>query len=256
MKNTVLPLVAVLLIARLTIGQPQFTVNELVLRGEIGEQDALTTLDLFHEEKVLGPPLLQRITDGTLTVGRPRISRIASTRHEGDWAWYIIDQPFTLHRLEGERYYESAVFQVTLDNPAITAEDLFPKDVTTEIKIDSKLTITPSVKAGFKFGEASLSAGFEKTKSVVTLLPLIAAFGIGEREFYWEYKAPESQPLAAGTKQAAMILRVPRSAGLVLGKAAYRAVIVEKGFTRILNKRDAKTGDHFIRWSLTGKPVP
>jgi hypothetical protein len=59
----------------------------------------------------------------------------------------VIDQPFTLQQLEGDRYYESVVFQVTLDNPSITAEDLYPKDVTTPLTVLNKFTFNPSVNS-------------------------------------------------------------------------------------------------------------
>jgi hypothetical protein len=230
-------------------GQSVSDADTLVLRDRIDEQDTLVTLDLYHEEKSLGGPLLQRITDGSLSVGRPSVKALTGSRAD-KWVYYVVNQPFTLHRLEGGRYYESAVFQVTLDDPEITAEDLFPKNVTTELKLDEKLSVTPAVKAGFKFGEASISAGVEKTKSYLTLLPLITAYGVGEREFYWEYKAPEKQPLLPGAKQAAIILRVRRGVSNVVGQAVYKAVIVEKSFGGLYKSREATTGSYPVAWQL------
>ena len=51
--------------------------------------------------------------------------------------------------------------------------------------------------------------------------PLLAAASVPERN---------AAPLLPGAKQAAIVLRVPRGVSNVLGRAVYKAIIVEKSF--------------------------
>jgi hypothetical protein len=54
-------------------GQSVENDNVIVLRDRIDEQDKLVTLNMYHEEKSLGGPTLQRITDSSLTLGRAKV---------------------------------------------------------------------------------------------------------------------------------------------------------------------------------------
>lgn len=184
---------------------------ELVLRNEIDQDQSFITLDLYSEEKPLGREDAgpQCITESQVTIGLPTINALPHSQHvdRGGWDYYSLYQPFTLHRLEGERNYQSLVFQVTVDNPSVIAADLFPKDVNVELHIENRLSVTSQLKFSCKnIVEVGAGAEIETKKGYINLIPIIIAYGEGEREFYWEYETWKEQPVFPGVKQAAVIL--------------------------------------------------
>lgn len=227
---------------------------EFILLQDIKEEQVLTTLDLYSEEKQLGTGEggLQRITESQVTIGQPEIEFVPQTqRTDGDiWDYYGLYQPFTLHRLEGERYCQLLVFQITMNDVLVKAIDLFPKNVTMKLDIEDRIAVTPQLKFSFKVIEAGGEVEREIKKQYTTLIPIITVYGEGEREFYWEYKAGEEQPVFTGVKQAAVVLRVPRGTTEVTGTILYKAVIIEKILGGILKVKNAKTGRYPITWWL------
>jgi hypothetical protein len=231
---------------------------DVVLREDIDQEQAVATLDLYSEEKSLGTegPLLQRITESQITIGLHEVEVVSSQPDQGttSWDYYSVYQPFTLHRLTGERYYESAVFQVTIDNPSVTAADLFPKNVIMELKIERRVSITPQLKFSYKIVEASAGGEVGTSISYVSLLPVITSYGEGERQFYWEYKAHQEQSVLPGTKQAAVVLRVPHGLNRITATVEYAAVVVETMLGGLYRKKDTKTGEYVVTWRLPNPP--
>lgn len=228
--------------------------GEVLLQDSLDPQEALKTLDLYSEESSLGPDgtRLQRVMEGEITVGIPVLDRTRVGRPKNEpqgWEYYSLSLPFTLHRLDGNRYYETAVFQVTMDDAEITAEDLFPSEITTKITVERKLSVLPEVKLGFKVAEGKVGMGTERNTNYVVLEPYITAFGKGQRQFYWEYRKWQDQPVHPGDKQAVVILRVPRGVRTVAAHLEFKAIVVEK-VLGVWRKRNAKTGGFPITLKL------
>ncbi len=227
--------------------------DEVMLQGKIEPDQVLKTVDLYSEEKSLGAAGgLQRIMEGEVTIGIPVIGHALRNQREPSpirWDYYSISLPFTLHRLDGNRYYESAVFQVTLDNSTITAADLFPTDITAETKIEKRLSISPELKISFKQAEAVMKGEVESSREYIILAPRITAFGKGQRQFYWEYKEFREQPVFPGDKQAVVVLQVPHGTTQVSAQLDYKAIVIEKVFG-VLSKKNVKSGTLPVSWKF------
>ncbi len=227
--------------------------DEVMLQQKIEPDQVLKTVDLYSEENSLGASKgLQRIMTGEVTIGNPVVEKALRSQNTADsvhWDYYSISLPFTLHRLEGNRYYESAVFQVTLDNSKITAADLFPTDITIETRIEKKLSLSSEFKLSFKQVDAGLNAGEELSREYIVLAPCITAFGKGQQQFYWEYKKFREQPVFPGDKQAVVVLRVPHGMTQVTAQLDYEAVVAETLFGITL-KKNVKSGRLPVIWTL------
>ncbi|MCO5382629.1 MAG: hypothetical protein NHB15_11470 [Methanosarcina barkeri] len=229
--------------------------NEFILQDKINSDQVWKTVDLYSEEKSLGSEAsLQRIMEGSVTIGNPVICSIL--RNQGEtgatfWDYYIVSLPFTLHRLDGNRYYKFSIFQVTLDNPIITATDLFPQDITTETKIEKRFSISPKLQISFnKIAKGDMKiGGIESSKEYITLAPLITAFGRGQRQFYWEYKEFREQPVLPGDKQAVALLRIPHGTTKISAQISYKAVVIVTLFGMCVNK-DVKSDTLPVTWVL------
>ena len=227
--------------------------DEVLLQGGIEPDQVLKTVDLYSEEKSLGASKgLQRIMTGEVTIGMPVVEKVLRNHGKADsvhWDYYSISLPFTLHRLEGNRYYESAIFQVTLNDSQITATALFPTDITAETKIEKKLSLSPEFKISYRQAEAGINAEKESSKEYIVLAPCITAFGKGQQQFYWEYKQFREQPVFPGDKQAVVVLRVPRGMTQVSAQLDYEAVVAETLFG-IVYKKNIKSGVLPVSWKL------
>lgn len=229
-------------------------ISELVLQSTIEPDREMKTIDLYSEENSLGNGGLQRIMEGKITIGEPTIKYIPRkqpTQGPVKWDYYSINTPFTLHRLDGNRYYELAVFQVTLKEPLSIANDLFPKDIiTVETRIKKALSISSDFKFSFKVIEAGLGGKGEGSLEYIVLTPLITPFGKGEKQFYWEHKEFNEQHVFPGVKQAAVILQVPHGLKHINVDLEYKAYVVETLFGMI-TKRKSKTDTVTVNWELS-----
>lgn len=228
--------------------------SELILRQDIEPDSVLKTIDLYSEENSLGSGGLQRIMEGKVTIGKPMIKNIPlkqSAQGVVKWDYYIVDTPFTLHRLDGERYYELAVFQVTLKEASSIAKDLFPRDIiTVKTKIKKSLSISSDLKFSFKAIETGLGEKKEDSLEYIILTPLLTPFGKGESQFYWEYKEFNEQHVFPGIKQAAIILQVPHGLKRISADLGYKADVVETLFGMITKKK-SKTDTVLVTWDLS-----
>ncbi len=229
--------------------------NDIILQEKIESGQVWKTVDLYSEEKSLGSDTgLQRVMEGSVTMGNPIISNVIRNHREiGStfWDYYIVSLPFTLHRLDGDRHYRSSVFRVTLDNSNITAIDLFPQDITTETKIERKLSISPKIQIRFnKIANGSMKIGkIESSKEYITLLPLITSFGRGQQQFYWEYKEFREQPVLPGDKQAIALLRTPHGITQINAQIDYKADIIVTLFG-VLRSKVVKSDTILVTWML------
>jgi hypothetical protein len=229
----------------------------LVLQSTIKPDRELQTIDLYSEEKSLGSGGLQRVMEGKVTIGKPTIKYIPWKQPAHvpvKWDYYSVDTPFTLHRLDGERYYELAVFQVTLKEPSCIANDLFPTDIiTAETKVKKTLSISSDFKFSFKPIEVELGGKEEHSLEYIVLMPLVTPFGKGEKQFYWEYKEFKEQHVFPGVKQAAFILQVPHGLKRINADLEYKADVVETLFGMIM-KRKSKTDTVPVTWEFSREP--
>jgi len=231
--------------------------SELVLQSTIEQDRELKTIDLYSEENSLGSGGLQRIMEGKITIGKPTIKYIPwkqPAHRPVKWDYYSVDTPFTLHRLDGERYYELAVFQVTLKELSSIAHDLFPTDtITVKTKVKKTLSISSDFKFSFKAIEADLGGKEEDSFEYIVLTPLVTPFGKGEKQFYWEHKEFKEQHVFPGVKQAAIILQVPHGLKRISADLEYKADVVETLFGMI-TKRKSKTDTVTVTWELSKEP--
>jgi len=231
--------------------------SELVLQSTIEPDRVLKTIDLYSEENPLGSGSLQRIMEGEVTIGKPTIKYIQqekSVHRLVNWDYYSVDAPFTLHRLDGDRYYERAVFQITLKEPSSIAYDLFPTDIiTVETKVKKALSISSDFKFSIKAIEANFEGKGEDSLEYIVLTPLVTSFGKGENQFYWEYKEFKEQHVFPGVKQAAIILQVPHGLKRISADLEYKADVVETLFG-VITKRKSKTDTVSVTWELSREP--
>jgi len=232
--------------------------SELVLQSTIEPDRELKTLELYSEEHALGSGNVQRVMEGKITIGKPMIKHIPwkqPAQGPMKWDYYSVDTPFTLHRLDGERYYELVVFQITLKEPASIANDLFPTDIiTVQTKVKKTITVSSDFKFSFKAIEADLGGKKEEDSlEYILLTPLVTPFGKGENQFYWEHKEFKEQHVFPGVKQAAIILQVPHGLKHISVELEYRADVVETLFG-MMTKRRSKTETLPVIWELSETP--
>lgn len=227
-----------------------------VLRNK-REPDPEKEPDPFHWKSQKETDQIHRIMMKAITIGTPLISHIPQNQKESEsinWDYYCISLPFTLHRLDGNRYYESLVFQVTLSDPRITAVDLFPQNITAKTGIENKLSISPELKIAYKQVKMDIGGKAKSSKeNIITLEPRITAFGKGQHQFYWEYKELCEQPSLPGSKQAIVLLRVPYGNTKITTKLSYKAIVVEKIFG-VLIRRDVESAAYQTTLTLSKFP--
>ncbi len=167
------------------------------------------------------------------------------------WDLYLVNCPFTLHMAPGNAYYEELTFFVELTTPGAVAYAMFPDSITAEVEETKTYTFSPQIT----FKDVGISVGqVGKQFQFKGLRPTITSFGTGESKFYWVHRGfKEQKVVIPETKQALIVLQVPRGVSLIEGKIYYRTVIVKKmvgGF----RKKDGYVDDCPIRWELQGAP--
>jgi nucleoside phosphorylase len=167
------------------------------------------------------------------------------------WDLYLIIIPFTLHRALGESYYEEMTFFVEMANPDVTAFDLFPRHITTDIEAKT-YTLSPYlIITQTETGKDQVSKHIDFT----SLHPTITAFGAGERSFYWVYEeAPEQKGVIPEIKQTLIVLQVPRGTSSITATISYETVIV-KQLLGVWRRREGTTEAHQVQWDLTRATV-
>lgn len=132
--------------------------------------------------------------------------------------FYVIRLSCSFLPVHAESRVEWARFCITLLPDASTgaqplAFDLYPQQVTQEVKRQAKVTLSPSLK--FQEVEASLGSaefGFEYTEQV----PLISASIGNSVDPSWDYTAGSRQEVR-GTKWMYLLVKAPK--GLISGQA-------------------------------------
>jgi nucleoside phosphorylase len=242
--------------------------NEILLLSDEPQQetDATITLDILSSDgsATRGTRLIQKKElAGKITLNPERCpifflsppadtaSSQALTPDRMQWDLYLINIPFTLHKALGESYYEEMAFFVEMANQNVTAFDLFPKHITTDVEaktyiLSPHLTIAPA-----ETGIAQIGKHIRFT----SLHPTITAFGEGEHSFYWVYEeAQEQKGVIPETKQALMVLQVPRGTSSITATISYETVIVRQ-VLGMWRHRDGTTETRQIQWDLTGAPA-
>lgn len=245
MKHNCLPFLAslVFVIGSTVMAQTP----DLVLQSSLEPDSGLTSLDLYSEEATLGGTRLQRIVEGKITIGQPRVRFLSSSQPvlgKIEWDYYSVYIPYTLHRLDGDRHYEVVVFQVTLKGPRSIAYDIFPSDsIKAETKVRKNLSYSADMKFNIKAFEVGAGTTTQDTNEYVLFTPLFTSFGKGESQFYWEHKGFKGQAVATGIKHAAIVLRVPHGVRQIKADLDYRADVFDPLFS-FIPLRKTKT-DHF-----------
>jgi hypothetical protein len=223
-------------------------VMTLDLHAELKNAAPMADLELRHEEQSLGDTALQRISDSSVTVGKPTIRQVGgnASSKNGEWAYYLVCQPFTLHPLDGERLYESLSFQIFAEDQSITVVDAFPRSAM-DRKATAKIRVISSEASGYKLIHASL--GDAETAGSTALLPEIRFNGQEHGVFAWDYKGSMEHPLQPETEQAVLLLRVKKSMEHFEGKLKYKVVIAEKSFAGYRH-REAASDEFPVSWSF------
>jgi hypothetical protein len=232
--------------------------EDLILGDQpLPESEILVTLDLFSEEKPLGPELLpKKVKEAEVSIGKwhifflPPVKSIASkpTPDRSMWDLYFVCIPFTLHEPPGDAHYQRVKFEIELYNEDATAFSLLPKNVTSKEEVTKTYVLSPQFNfkgIGGKVGDISYQIRFER------LQPIINAFGEGESRFYWIYTSPKGQEVFPGTKHALIILEVPRGIKSVDG-IIYPEVAMAKKLLGIRRLKDTKADPYPITWNLSG----
>jgi hypothetical protein len=125
---------------------------------------------------------------------------------------------------------EWARFQVSLlpdqASRVPVAFDLYPLQVTNEVKRNTKVTLSPTVK--FQEVEASaggLEFGFEYTE----IEPIISATGAGESVPSWDYQAAKGVHLQ-GSKWMHLLIKAPREMASGSATLDLTADVIKEGF--------------------------
>src|SRR6266567_5675522 len=135
----------------------------LVLSNQpLPTSETTVTLDILSEEEVTRGELLEKkIVEGKITFNPQRFPiffippyqftspQPLLTVDRTQWDLYLVMMPFTLHGTASNSYYQEVTFFVSLTNREATAYDLFPKNVTTEMREMKSYTLSPQ----FKFSE-------------------------------------------------------------------------------------------------------
>jgi len=242
--------------------------NETLLLTDepLPESDATITLDILSSDGggTRGAKLIQKKElEGKITFNHERCqifflppsadpaSSQALTPDRTQWDLYLIIIPFTLHKALGESYYEEMTFFVEMANRDVTAFDLFPKNITTDVEaktytLSPHLTITQTETG---IGQVGKQIRF------TSLHPTITAFGEGERSFYWVYEeAQEQKGVVPETKYALIVLQLPHGTSSITATISYETVIVRQ-LLGVWRHRDGATEARQIQWDLTGAPV-
>ncbi len=151
-----------------------------------------------------------------------------------EWDFYSVYIPYSLEGLDGGRYYELVIFQVTLKDQRSIAYDIFPSDpIKATTKVRKSLSFTADMKFNFKAVEVGAGAATQDTNEYVVLIPLLTPFGKGESQFSWEHRSFKGQYVAPGIKHAAIVLQAPHGLRQIEADLEYRADIYDPLFNFI-----------------------
>ena len=173
-------------------------------------------LELVRVADQLGPEP-RRLIEGRVTIGRVQSGILAPVSSASPlvpdparWDLWAVWIPFTLHPLEGDRLLSRLQLAVSLGDTDSTAYDLFPSDVTGTVQTTVSFSLSPSLKIA---SGPEVSVGeFSRSRTTVTLVPEIDAFGVGERDFFWVHSPPAgTDGVPAGTKHAIAVVQAPRA---------------------------------------------
>lgn len=235
MKHTCLTFLASFLFGIGSTGMAQ--THDLLLESTLESKNDLLTLDLYSEELTLGGSGIQRIREGQITVGKPRIKFLSSSKAlDGKikWDYYSVYIPYSLQSLDGGRHYELAIFQVTLKDPRSIAYDIFPSNsIKATTKIRKNISYTADMKFNFKAVEVGGGAKTEDTSEYTVLTPILTPFGKGESQFSWEHRGFKGQHVSPGIKHAAIVLQAPHGLRQIKADLNYRADVYDPLFSFI-----------------------
>jgi hypothetical protein len=205
--------------------KPQSVLNSLDIYSN--------SLDIYNEEATLSTGT-QRIREGGITIGKPRVQFLASSKPLNgkiDWDYYSVYIPYSLQSLDGGRRYILAVFKITLKDPRSIAHDIFPPN---SIKIATKVRKIISFTADMKFNytAVALSGGTttQDTNDYVVLTPILTPLGKGESQFSWEHKGINGQYVSPGIKHAAIVLKAPHGLRRIMSDLDFRVNIYDPDF--------------------------
>ncbi len=236
--------------------------NELFFSNEpLPESDTTITLDIVSEEPAMRGIELARkkILEGKITLNPqsnhiyalPSMPGIAGqplqTSNRTKWDFYLVTIPFTLHEAPGKNYYHEVTFFINLSTPNSTAFDIFPKSITLPIEKATTYTVASDMKIREVQDTAKLVNGLLRFD---TLHPLIIAFGEGENNFYWTYRASRRQKgVLPETKHVLVLLRVPHGTKVVEGTISYE-IVIAKHFLGEWYDTDSEVDPYPIHWEL------
>ena len=158
----------------------------------------------------------RHLIEGRVTVGRVQSGILAQASSADPlvpdparWDLWAVWIPFTLHPLEGDRLLARLRLAVSLADTDSTAYDLFPSNVTGAVQTTVSFSLSPSLKIAS--GPEMSIGGFSRSRTTVTLVPEIDAFGVGERDFSWVHSPPaDTDGVPVGTKHAIAVVQAPR----------------------------------------------
>jgi nucleoside phosphorylase len=240
--------------------------NEVFLSKEpLPEVDASISLEIVSAENVMrGPELAQKkILEGKITLNPQsvRISPIAynagatapsNQALETRWKFYLVIMPFTLHRAPGTNRYQSVTLFINLNTPNVTAFDLFPKNITTQISTTTFYTITPDMR--IREVQANSGQTGQPLIHFETLYPQITSFGEGENRFYWTYDSyGQQKEVPPETKYVLALLRVAQGTEVVEGTISYE-VVIAKNLLGMWRTTNSEVAPYPIRWELAKSP--
>src|SRR5579863_2689967 len=171
----------------------------------------------------------------------------ASTPDRRQWDFYLIIIPFTLHPALRDSYYQKMTFYVEMADQEVTAFDLFPKQITTDVEA-KRYTLSPDLT----IVEAKTEAGqIGKHIHFTSLHPAISAFGEGERRFYWVYKEAQTQQgVIPETKHALVVLQVPHGTTAITATISYQTIMARQ-VLGVWRYTDGVTEERQIQWDLS-----
>jgi len=224
----------------------------------IRDEDKLTTLELFSEEKSLGTEVpIKKTYEGDITIGKWQVMFLSQNKSvisdspiipdRSKWDLYRVYIPYTIHEAGGTRYYHKVKIQFNFTTKTATAFDLLPKEVLLNEEINSTWTISPEgkfEKVEAKIGELGETIRFNR------LIPIIKVFGIGENVFSWSYESQKQQKVIPGTKYALIILEVPKGTKNVSG-TIYCEALLAKSILGEFREKESKTDSYLFNLDLS-----
>lgn len=230
------------------LGENQMSMAKTLVLGDdpLDPSEIETTLDLYSEEKLMGPNLPpKKLAEAEVSIGKhyihslPKVeinkSSEPAIRQDTNpkWDYYLIYIPFTLHSPPGNKFYQDLTFSIELANKDATAFDLLPMNITVEEDVKRTYLLSSTLRFQGITGNISLDgkadAGYEVQFKNIT--PIITAFGQGENKFYWTYESQDGHKVHPGTHHVFIVLEVPHGTDDITGMVYYRGTLYYKWLT-------------------------